>query len=231
MTDLPVRADLGLLHFEPEVVPLAGPLADPGEHGVAAVDLGDAGDQLGEDHRLAQPGAAEEADLAAADERGEQVDDLDARLEHLGLGREVVERGRVAVDRPALRRVRPAPRPSIGSPSRLKTRPSVSLPTGTVTGPPVSTTVHPADQAVGRAQGHAADAVAAEVLLDLAGQVDLDPLLLGVDRQGVVDLGQVPLVELGVERRADHLGDPSGRGRGGHGRSSAKSTRGHGGHR
>ena len=109
MTDLPVAADLGLLHFEPEVVPLAGPLADAGEDGVAAVDLGDAGDQLGEDDRLAQPGAAEEADLAAADERREQVDDLDARLEHLGLGRELVERGRVAVDRPALRRRRPGP--------------------------------------------------------------------------------------------------------------------------
>ena len=98
----------------------------------------------------------------------------------------------------------------------MKTRPSVSLPTGTLTGPPVSTDLHAADQAVGRAQGHATDAVAAEVLLDLAGQVDLDPLLLGVDRQGVVDLGQVPLVELGVEGRADHLGNPSGRGRGGH---------------
>ncbi len=43
---------------------------------------------------------------------------------------------------------------------------------------------HPADQAVGRAQGHAPHPVAAELLLDLAGQVDLDPLFLGVDRQG-----------------------------------------------
>ena len=38
---------------------------------------------------------------------------------------------------------------------------------------------HAADQAVGRAQRHAADAVAAQVLLDLAGQVDLDALVLG----------------------------------------------------
>ena len=97
-------ADLGLLHLQPEVVPLAGPLAHAGEDRVAAVHRRDPRDQLGQDHRLAQPGAAEEADLAAADERGQQVDDLDAGLELLGLGREVVEAGRVAVDRPALRR-------------------------------------------------------------------------------------------------------------------------------
>ena len=35
------------------------------------------------------------------------------------------------------------PRPSIGSPSRLKTRPSASLPTGTLTGSPVSSTGMP----------------------------------------------------------------------------------------
>ncbi len=94
------RADLGLLHFEPEVVAFAGPLAHAGEHREAAMDAGDAGDQLLQDDRLAQPGTAEEADLAAADERGQQVDDLDAGLEDLGLGRELVERGGVAVDGP-----------------------------------------------------------------------------------------------------------------------------------
>ena len=82
-------ADLGFLHFEPQVGPFAGPLADAGEHRVTAVGTGDAGDQLGEDDRLAQTGTAEQAGLAAADERREQVDDLDAGLEHLGLGREV----------------------------------------------------------------------------------------------------------------------------------------------
>ena len=97
----------------------------------------------------------------------------------LGLGREVCRTaagrgGSASAPAPAT-----GPRPSIGSPSRLKTRPSVSLPTGTLTGPPVSTTGMPADQAVGRAQGHAPDPVAAEVLLDLAGQVDLDALVLG----------------------------------------------------
>ena len=63
---------------------------------------GDAGDQLVEDDRLAQAGPAEQAGLAAADERRQQVDDLDAGLEQLGLGRQLGERRRLAVDRPAL---------------------------------------------------------------------------------------------------------------------------------
>ncbi len=76
-------ADLGFLHFQPEVGPFAGSLADAGEHRVAAVGTGDAGDQLGEDDRLAQTGTAEQTGLAAADERREQVDDLDAGFEQL----------------------------------------------------------------------------------------------------------------------------------------------------
>ena len=94
----------GLLHLEPEVVALARPLADAGEHGHAAVLLRDVVDQLLDQHRLAEPGAAEQADLAAAHERCDQVDDLDPRLEDLRLRRELAELGRIAVDRPALAR-------------------------------------------------------------------------------------------------------------------------------
>ena len=64
-----------------------------------------------------------------------------------------------------------------------------------------------ADQTVGAAQGDAADATAAEVLLHFAGQVDLDALLLGVDLHGVVDRRQVAFGELDVERRTDDLRD------------------------
>ena len=76
---------LRFLHFEPEVVALAGALADAGKHRVAAVLAGDAGDQFLEDDGLAQAGPAEQAGLAAADQRGEQVDDLDAGVEDFGL--------------------------------------------------------------------------------------------------------------------------------------------------
>ena len=53
-------ADLGVLHFQPQVVALAGALAHAGEDGIAAVGAGDAGDQLGEDDGLAQAGPAEQ---------------------------------------------------------------------------------------------------------------------------------------------------------------------------
>ncbi len=83
--------DARLLHLEVEVVPLAGPLAHAAEDRLAAVALGHVVDQLHDDDGLADAGAAEQADLAALHERRDEVDDLDAGLEDLGLGLEVGE--------------------------------------------------------------------------------------------------------------------------------------------
>ena len=94
--------DAGLLHLEPHVGALTGALADAGEHRHATVLLGDAVDHLLDDDGLAHAGAAEEADLAALHVGLEQVDHLDAGLEHLGPGLQLVEGRRVAVDLPAL---------------------------------------------------------------------------------------------------------------------------------
>ena len=71
-------------------------------------------------------------------------------------------------------------------------------------------TFMPRHEAVGRAEGDRADAVAAQVLLHLAGELEVDALVLVVDLEGVIDLGQVAFVELGVERRADDLDDLAG---------------------
>ena len=98
--------DARLLHLEPEVVALARALAHAAERRQAAVLLGEVVDQLLDEHRLADAGAAEQADLAALGVGREQVDDLDAGLEHLGRRRQVLDVRRVAVDRPALRRPR-----------------------------------------------------------------------------------------------------------------------------
>ena len=84
--------DARLGHLVDEVVALAGALADAGEDGHAGVLLGDVADQLLDDDRLADAGAAEDADLAALLERADQVDDLEAGLEDLDLGRLLVER-------------------------------------------------------------------------------------------------------------------------------------------
>ena len=69
--------------------------------------------------------------------------------------------------------------------------------------------LHAADEALGGPQGDAADLAAAQVLLDLARQVDGRGASLVVDADGVVDGRQRVLGELRVERRADHLADSS----------------------
>ena len=137
--------DAGLLHLDHEVVALTGALADTGEHRHTTVVAGDTGDHLLDEHRLADTGTTEEADLATLHVGGQQVDDLDAGLEHLGLGLELVEGRGLAVDAPALLDLEGL---ALGSrfstsPVVLNTLPSVTSPTGTVMGPPVSCTAAP----------------------------------------------------------------------------------------
>ncbi len=86
-------------HLVIEVVALAGALADAGEHRIAAMRLGDVVDQLHDDDGLADAGAAEQSDLAAARVGRKEIDDFDAGDQDLGLGRLVDEFGRGPVDR------------------------------------------------------------------------------------------------------------------------------------
>ena len=141
----------GLRHLDAEVGALTGALADAGEHRHTTVVLGDAADHLGDEHGLAHAGAAEQADLAALQVGREQVDDLDAGLEHLlAGGSSVSKRRRVAVDVPALEARRTAAgSASSGSPHTLKMWPSTSSPTGTWRPWPVLRTGGAAGQAVG----------------------------------------------------------------------------------
>ena len=90
--------DAGFLQFEPQVVAFARALAHAGEDRNAAVLHGEVVDQFLDDDGLADAGAAEQADLAAAEIRLEQVDDLDAGLEHFEPGGLILERGRRAMD-------------------------------------------------------------------------------------------------------------------------------------
>ena len=124
-------------HFQPQIVAFARALADAGEHGEAAVLLGDVVDQFHDDDGLADAGAAEQSDLAALQEGLDQVDDLHAGLEHLGGGRLLVERGAGRwIGMRSLCSIGPSW--STGSPITFITRPSVPRPTGTEIGPPWS---------------------------------------------------------------------------------------------
>eukprot|EP00053_Salpingoeca_punica_P005891 m.57224 g.57224 ORF g.57224 m.57224 type:complete len:538 (-) comp13441_c0_seq1:14-1627(-) len=97
--------DTGGDHLVVEIIALAGALADAGKHGEATVALGDVVDQLHDEHRLADTGAAKEANLAALGVRGQQVDDLNARDEQLLLHAHLGKLGRLLVDGALRRRV------------------------------------------------------------------------------------------------------------------------------
>ncbi len=195
-----------LLHLQVEVVALARPLADAAEDRDSAVLQRDVVDQLLDEDRLADAGAAEQADLAAADEGGDQVDHLDAGLEDLDLRRKVDESRRVAVDRPAL-----------ALPRLL----AVDRVADHVPEPPQSLVadrhgdgllrvddLDPAREAVGRVHRDRADAIVAEVLLHLRDQLARAAVLGHLDAEGVVDLGK-PIGEDGVEHDALDLDDLS----------------------
>ena len=198
---------LGLGHLEEEVVALARPLADAREDRDAAVLASNVVDQLLDQHRLADAGAAEEADLAALDVRRDQVDDFQARLEDLDRRREVAEGGRVAVDRPAL---------DVGPGGRLvvdRVADHVPDPAqrrvadGHRDRLPRVDHVRPAREPVGRVHRDRADTIVAEVLLHLRDQ--RGRAAVGgrhVDAQSRVDLRQA-LVEDGVEHDALDLDD------------------------
>jgi peptide chain release factor 1 len=72
----------GSLHLVIQVVAFTGALAHAREDGYAFMLLGDVVHHLHHDDRLAHAGAAEHAHFAAAGEGHQQVDDLDAGLQH-----------------------------------------------------------------------------------------------------------------------------------------------------
>ena len=191
-------------HLEPEVVALARPLADAGEHRVALVLARDAADQLLDQHGLAEAGAAEEADLAAAHERRDEVDHLDAGLEDLHRRLQLVERRRVAVDRPALR-VRGELLAMVDRVAEHVPEPAERL-LADRDGDRRAGVDHvdAARDAVGGVHRDRADTVVAEVLLHLCDQVAFAVRALDLERG--VDLGQ-PVREDGVDHDAANLDD------------------------
>jgi hypothetical protein len=180
--------------------------------------LGEVADQLLDDHGLADAGATEQTHLAALGVGGEQVDHLDPGLEHLGGRRQLLDSGRIAVNRPALdvvrQRVAQVDRFSeqVEDPPQRRTtdRDGDWCPGVDHFGAP--------RQPVGGIERHSPHAIVAEMLLDLADQPLVgrgsDVLVLfGAGRLGpadldrVVDLGQL-VGEDGLDHDALDLLDP-----------------------
>ena len=186
-------ADLGFLHFEPEVGAFAGPLADAGEH--ASNRRGREAMRAMSSVRMTVLPRPAPPNRPALPPRTNGVS-RSITLMPVSNSSVLVERSRSSGGSRWIGQYSSAstgPRPSTGSPVMLNTRPSVALPTGTFTGLAGVEAVLAADQAVGAAEGDAADAAAAEVLLHFAGEVDLHALVLGDDLHGVVDRRQAVL--------------------------------------
>ena len=190
--------DAALVHLVPEVVALAAALADAGEHGIAAVLIGDVADQLLDEHRFADARAAEEADLAASGIGAQQVDDLDAGFEQLGRRQDLGKGRRIAVDGQSLFRLHRAlavdrfaddvEHPAQGP---LADRHADRI--AGIDG------LHAAGDAVRGRKRDAAHAALADLLHDL----EHDRALRQADVHGVVKLRQLPRGEMNIHDRAD----------------------------
>lgn len=199
-------ADLCFLHLQPQVGPLAGPLADTGKHRGATVGTGDTGDGSVRMTVLPRPAPPKRPALPPRTNGVRRSMTLmPVSNSSVFVERSVIGGGSRWIGQRSF--VLTGPRLSIGSPARLKTRPRVSLPTGTERGAPGIDAGAAADHAVGAAEGDAAHLAATEMLLDFPDEVDGHPLRLMVDLDGVVDRRDRVLGELRVKRRPDNLGD------------------------
>ena len=158
-------------HFKPQVVALAGALAHAGKHRVAAVVLGHVVDQFHDDDGLAHAGAAEEADLAALQKGLDQVDDLDAGLEHLLVRGLLVEERRGAVNGHA-RLFADGAELVHRLADHVDHAAQRLFAHGHADGPAQVDGLHAAHHAVGGFHGHGAHAALAQVLLHFEDHVD-----------------------------------------------------------
>ena len=199
-----------LAHVEPEVVPLARALSDAAEDRQTAVLESDVVDQLHDEHGLSDARSAEQPGLPPPRVGLEQIDHLDTRLEHLRLGGLLQERGGRAVNGPGFCR-RDGSELVHGLAEDIHHPPQRAAAHRNLYRTARVFDRHAADHAVRRFHRDGAHAVLPEMLSHLGGDIDLDPpgLAVCLDPQGIVDRGKLPLPELHIEHRPDHLDDLS----------------------
>ena len=93
------------MHFEPKVGSFAGSFANPCEHRVTTVRASDPSDQLLENNRFSKTCTTEQTSLTTADERGQQIDNLDTGFENFSVGGEFGNCGSLTVNRPSVLRL------------------------------------------------------------------------------------------------------------------------------
>ena len=166
----------------------------------------DTGNELSENHRLAQTGTTEQPGLTTTYERRQKINHLDTGLKKFGLSRKTFERRGITMDRPALfhyhvtaainRFAEHVKHPAqCGFANRYRH--------GFARIDAFATT----DQAIGTAQSYAADTTATQLLLDFTREVDRDTLLLGDHLHCIINCGQFIFVKFDIEGRTDNLCD------------------------
>jgi hypothetical protein len=93
-----VRQHAGFLHVAVKLLAFATTFADAAKNAYTLLVPDHVVDHFGEQHRLAHARPAEQARLAAALQRHEHINDLDARFEDLGFGGTPCQRRRGAMD-------------------------------------------------------------------------------------------------------------------------------------
>ena len=169
--------------------------------------LRDVVDELEHVHGLADAGAAEQAHLAALGERGHEVNNLDACLEQLHRGGELVELGRRGVDRAELVRLH---RAALVDRAAKNVHHAAERRRAHGHGDRLAGVahLHAAAQAVGRTHRDRAHHAVAELLLDLEREALLGEGVAFLDEgQGVVHLRHAFARELDVDHRSDALDD------------------------
>ncbi len=164
-------------------------------------------DHLLDEDGLADTGTTEQSDLAALQVRGDEIEHLDARLEHLLLWLHVLERRRLTVNRPGFARL-DAVHVERGTPhvedvtqrlvaDRYRDRGAGVADLGST------------HQTISGRHGNGADTAVAEVLGGL-GEHGPGVVAQGqVDLEREQDLGQTLRRELDIDHRPSDLGDPS----------------------
>ena len=183
------RDDARLLHFQPQIVALAGALAHAGKDGEAAVIEGHVVDELHDQDRLAHARAAEQSRFAALGVGLQQVHHLDARLEHHGIGGLLLQRGRMAMDGKVYVGG-DGPQVVHGAAQHIDDASQGAFPHGDGDGTAHGDGGHAPLHPVRGLKGHAAHHAVAQLLGHLDGDVNRHPLSgeRRLDFHGVVDL-------------------------------------------
>ncbi len=93
-----VRKDTGFFHIVVKFLPFAATFAYAAKHAHSLVMPDHVVDHLGEQHGFAHARPSKQTRFAAAFQRHQHIDDLDARLEDLGLGGTPCQRRRVPMN-------------------------------------------------------------------------------------------------------------------------------------